>query len=44
MTAPPPHTEVFWAQTKANLAAVVINSKTLPEFNRVVQDCRNSIP
>jgi hypothetical protein len=32
---------VFYAEIDSNLAAVVVNSKTLPEFNRVMQDCRD---
>jgi hypothetical protein len=31
-----------YTETESNLAGVVINSKTLPEFNRVMTDCRNT--
>jgi hypothetical protein len=35
---------LFHKTTKVNMHTVVINSKTLPEFNRVMQDCRSTAP
>jgi hypothetical protein len=34
----------FFTKSRTNMGAVVINSKTLPEFTRVMQDCRNTPP
>jgi hypothetical protein len=35
---------LFHRTTKVNMHTVVINSRTLPEVNRVIQDCRTTPP